>query len=658
MIHTPSASRRGAFRVVLAYAMAGSCAFAQAQPEATASSSTLPEAELPPVTVSAHDGRAVPCAETGVSVSVLDIPELKKEGIISLSEALTTVPGVYVLPGGGLSQRGNTSNLVIRGMNSQSYTLPMLDGMPVDTISGDGLTLSNLVARAQLFDLGKAEVLKGTQGAIYGSGAMGGVLYLETPEGRGKPSWSLFNEAGSFDSYTGNITAQGQVKKLSYFLSATYERTNNDPEYANGAHPPFKHAGKYENWSEAIRLDHAFNEQNKLTLTYRRQDSEFRDSQNMYPQKFTFMSNLLTARFRSQITERYASSLMVGYSGQDNRLGEDWYPELRNVQVEWRHRYDWNETNTTTAGLRWLRSDYHVNSTLDSARTSRDLNNTYSLFAEHSFSPAKGWDNSLALRLDQSSNFDTMFTARAATSYRCNKSRLFASAGRGYRSPTSFQTGSGEYSYPGWYGGTTVYRGNPDLKCSTDWSVDVGLEQEFAPDQFASATLFWSRVEDGILTKGDYLPDKTVYTYTNSDAHWTIQGVELALRGTLEKTWNTGYRLACTLTQPKSSDDRQLPSTARQTYSADIHTSPLEGLTTGFGLVAADGRRAYTGSHLDGYYSLRWFAQYKVNEHLTLHLRIENLTDQKFMTDASYMGADYAFINPGTAIYGGCTLQF
>ena len=178
MIHTPSASRRGAFRVVPVLVMAGSCAFAQARPEATASSSTLPEAELPPVTVSAHDGRAVPCTETGVSVSVLDIPELKKEGIISLSEALTTVPGVYVLPGGGLSQRGNTSNLVIRGMNSQSYTLPMLDGMPVDTISGDGLTLSNLVARAQLFDLGTAEILKGTQGALYGSGAMGGVLYL------------------------------------------------------------------------------------------------------------------------------------------------------------------------------------------------------------------------------------------------------------------------------------------------------------------------------------------------------------------------------------------------------------------------------------------------------------------------------------------------
>lgn len=649
----------GASRVVLALAAAGSCALAQSQPEAAAPSSTVPEAELPPITVSAHEGRALPCNQTGVSVTVLDIPVLKKEGIYSLSEALTTAPGVYVLPGGGLSQKGNASNLVIRGMNSQSYTLPMLDGMTIDTISGSAYTLANTVARAQLFDLGNVELLRGTQGATYGSGAMGGVLYMETPEGKGKPSWSLFNEVGSFDSYTGNFTAQGRLKKLAYFLSATYDRTNNDPEYANGLKPPFKHAGKYENWSEAIRLDQYINDRNKLTLTYRRQDAEFRDASDMWFQKFTFMSNLLTARLQSQLTDRYSTSLMVGYYGQDNSLGEDWHPELRNVQIEWRNRYDWNDQNTTTAGLRWLRSDYHIVSTASSgfASTSSDLNNTYSIFAEHNFSPVKNWENALALRLDQSSNFDAMLTARASSSYRFNrdKSRVFGSVGRGYRSPTSFQTSRGTYSYStAW--GTSAYQGNPNLKCATDWSVDFGLEQEFAPEQFVSATLFWSRVEDGILE--DYASIPGVTTFKNSDAHWTIQGVELALRGTLEKRWNTGYKLACTLTQPKSSDDKQLPSTARQTYSADIHTSPLEGLTTGFGLVAADGRRSYLSTGLDGYYSLRWFAQYQVNEHLSFHLRVENITNQKFMTDTSWMGAGYSSINPGTAIYGGCTITF
>ena len=61
--------------------------------------------------------------------------------------------------------------------------------------------------------------------------------------------------------------------------------------------------------------------------------------------------------------------------------------------------------------------------------------------------------------------------------------------------------------------------------------------------------------------------------------------------------------------------------------------------------------------NLDAYYTLRWYACYEVNEHLTLHMRVENLTNQKFITESAYpYGASY--LNPGTAVYGGCTIKF
>lgn len=659
------ASQWGASRVVLALAWAGSCAFAQTD---------APEIELPPVTASAHHGDAIPYDQTGVSVSVLDVPQLRKEGVYTLNEALTTVPGVFVMPGGGDNQRGNGSNTSIRGISSGTAILPMVDGMRVFSTTGGCNLTPNLVSRMNTFDLGNIEVLRGSHGAIYGDGAMGGVIYMETPEGKGAPTLSLFNEYGSFDSYTGNLTAQGKQGKLSFFLSSTYEHTNNDLRCLDGAGPAVKHGGRYANWADALRLDYALNEDNKITLTYRREDAKYRrayryDINNWYTGEtlakdltanplHSCRTNLVTAKLQSKVNQRYSTSLMVGYYGNDTTFSYDQCANnsldynLRNVQVEWRNSVTWNKKNRTFAGFSWNRSDYVSTQVPGEGKTpDSSLENIYGLFAEHAYQPVKNWENSWAFRLDQSSLFDSLMTYRAATSYKFNKekTRAYASFGRGYRAPGSMQHSRGTFNTP-W----GIYRGNPDLVCERSYSADLGVEQEIAQDHLVSATLFWEQKSKAIATRYDY-----VSSWYNADGHWTSQGVELALKGTLEHSWNTGYTVAFTYTQPKTNDDQQVPYTARQLWSADIHTSPVKGLTTGIGLTGAVHRTGYAaGQNLDSYCTLRWYAQYELNEHLSFHIRVENLTDQKFIAEPSYYGNDYSFLNPGTAVYGGCTIQF
>ena len=99
-------------------------------------------------------------------------------------------------------------------------------------------------------------------------------------------------------------------------------------------------------------------------------------------------------------------------------------------------------------------------------------------------------------------------------------------------------------------------------------------------------------------------------------------------------------------------------NSARQCWSAEVHTTPITGFTTGLGLTAALGRTDYNGKRNDNYYTLRWFAQYEVNDNLTLHLRIENLTNQKFVTEPGYLDASADMLCPGISIYGGCTVKF
>lgn len=657
------APERSTTRTVLALALASSCAYAQVDTTTTAAAD---EIELPPVTVSAHEGSAVPYDQTGVSVTVLDTDELRREGIYTLTEALTTAPGVYVLPGGGKFQRGNISDLVVRGMASQKYVMPMMDGMRLSSgMASNGLVAGNIIARTPLFGIGSLELLRGAEGAVYGSGAMAGVLFMETPEGKGDPSLTLFNEFGSFDSYTGSAIAQGRVKDTSFYVSGTYERTNNNTRFLDGSIPKLSHAGKYENWSESVRLDHRFNDRNRTTLTYRREDSSYNNYSNYDDEptldRYDFRTNLVTLKHQIAVSDRYSTSLMVGYYGSVSDYATGYVQKLDNVQVEWRNAYRWNEKNCTTAGISWTRTDFTTKDSSEVAKYTSSLDSVFSFAAEHTVEPVKGWLNSLAVRLDHSEVYGGKFTLRAAESYKFNddRTRLFASAGRGYAAPGSFERSASEYRsvyHSEWGDFESFYHGNPNLKCENNWSFDAGIEQQLVRNHYLSATYFWSRTKNGIYTDSD---DFVHYTFYNDPAHQTNQGVELAMRGTWEHAWNTGYKLAFTYARPKRNDDTQLPGTARRVWSAEVHTSPWERFTTGLGLSAAGDRRGYAGGRLDDYLVLRWYARYAVTDNLSVHLRVENLTNQKYVLDEdTYGGPATTWISSGAAIYAGCTYTF
>ena len=618
----------------------------------------LPLTELPPVTISAHSGTAIPYDSTGCSVTVLDIPQLEKEGIYSLSEALTTVPGVFVTPGGGLNGRGNASKAIIRGLGRDSYLLPMIDGMLANTSNGSSLVTSNLIARSNLFDLGNVEILRGAQAASYGGGAISGVLFMETPRGEGKPGFRLFQEHGSNSSFTTNLATQGQMDKLHFFLSSTYETTENDIRSADGTRPVEPDAGRFENFAQALRLDYELNESTVFTTTYRREDAEYRYSGKdwygngwMPNERRTFRSNLMTAKVESKVNNFYSASLMGGYYGADNMFGRGSNHDLRNVQVEWRNILRWSKEQTTTAHFRWTRSQFDSTSIYEprgNDNINRTLENVYSLALEHTWQPCSNWTSSLATRLDYSSIHQAMPTVRAASSYQFNNdsTRVFGSFGRGYRSPAAFERSSGVL--PAW--GYALYHGNPRLKCETSWSGDLGIEQQMGESHTLSLTWFWQQTKDYIRAE----QRNNEYYFTNDDVHWTSQGVELALNGELGDDWNTGYTLAFTYSQPKDAHDNPLPDSCRQVWSADIHTSPVERLTVGLGAAAVTGRRDYDGSRMDSYCTLRCYAEYIIDEHLKLHARVENLTDEKYVTDS----ASGDILAPGTAFCGGFTFTY
>ena len=209
----PTAIRRSLLRP----ALAGFCLLPV--PSAFAETPNQEKTELDPLIVSAL---RVPREASTVTSSVtsLDPEQLEASGILQLRDALNAAPGVISTSTGG--ETGALGSVFIRGTTT-NYSQIVIDGM---RLSDSSTPLGNILSAGRTTDIGKLEILRGPQGAIYGGESIGGVLWMETPRGSGDPNGSATVEAGSFNSFTGRAKAAGAQPCLgSSFLSPTWRTT-------------------------------------------------------------------------------------------------------------------------------------------------------------------------------------------------------------------------------------------------------------------------------------------------------------------------------------------------------------------------------------------------------------------------------------------------
>lgn len=175
--------------------------------------------ELEPINVYSAYATPVNQDQTASSVTVLTEKDFAQRNATYISDVLKTVPGVAMGANGG---RGAVTSLFLRGANSK-HTAVIIDGIrvnPADTnFDFGGLALSNIE---------QIEVLRGEQSALWGSDAMGGVVYITTKSGLYKDK--EFNVdfdlgAGSHRTRDGSVTLSGQHHGLYYALHGDSHRT-------------------------------------------------------------------------------------------------------------------------------------------------------------------------------------------------------------------------------------------------------------------------------------------------------------------------------------------------------------------------------------------------------------------------------------------------
>ncbi len=157
--------------------------------------------------------------EVGSSITVIHSEDIDRSGDTFISDLLKKVKGVEVIHNGGA---GTTSFVFIRGAKSE-HTLVLVDGVEANDPISPGRTFdfSNL----NVDNIDRIEILRGPQGTLYGSDAMGGVINIITKEGKGKPSLSLFSEYGSWETRRNLFHVGGEYGWLHYSLSASHYET-------------------------------------------------------------------------------------------------------------------------------------------------------------------------------------------------------------------------------------------------------------------------------------------------------------------------------------------------------------------------------------------------------------------------------------------------
>lgn len=142
---------------------------------------------------------------------------------------VATAPGVAVQQYGGL---GQLSTVQVRGA-AASGVLVLLDGLPLNTASGTGVDLSTIPRHW----ISRIEILRGAEGAYFGSGALGGVVNVVTRDADAGRRWSAELTGGSYETWGGAADGAFTIGRSELFAAASAEGTDGAFRYAYDATP-------------------------------------------------------------------------------------------------------------------------------------------------------------------------------------------------------------------------------------------------------------------------------------------------------------------------------------------------------------------------------------------------------------------------------------
>lgn len=583
---------------------------------------------------------AVPVAQVGQSVTVIDAATIAQRQRDTVADLLLQTPGVALTRNGGL---GQTTTIRIRGAES-AQTAVLIDGVKVNDPSAPSgeFDFASLLTGT----IARIEVLRGPQSVLWGSSAIGGVVLVETAEPGTVTAGNARAEYGA--RQTGSVAANlssargpvrlgigGQYLSTGGISAASEARGNGERDGARIAGGTARLSADATDW---LTLD--------ARLFYTRARVEF---DGFPPPVFTLADTRDYGITRQLVG--YLGARATALDGQlVNRVG---YAETRIDRTTFardparvttfdgsgiNRRLDWQSTLSLGRVRLVAGAEREVQTlrTLPFGSTGRDRARLFGVYAQGVVPLGRGLTAIVGLRHDDHSRFGGATTGGASLAWALpTRTTLRASYAEGFKAPTLFQLG-GDF-------------GNAALRAERAQSWDAGVEQGLPGGRGSiGVTAFERRSTDLIdfvscfRAASAICANRPFGTYDNV-ARAAVHGIEAeaSLRPFEELRIDAAYTLLDARNRSAGAPnfDRRLARRPRHTVSISADwAASAAGPSLGATLtrVGASFDDAANVRRLAGYTLVDLRASMPLQRGLELQARVENLLDRVYETASGY----------------------
>lgn len=584
--------------------------------------------------------------QTGQSVSVIGTQEIERIGGPDIGRVLERVPGVTITRHGGL---GGFTGVRVRGAEADQL-LVLVDGVRLaDTAApAGGFDFGNLMPG----NIGKMELLRGSNSVVWGSRAIGGVLAVTSREINGIEASA---EYGAKDSVYATAAAGVVTDRFAGGLAAGYHNSDGISTAASGTEPD-----GFRQWQVTGRARYEIADGLALVANGRFADGRV-DIDGFGPPTYMIFSDTAeyqdTREWSGRAGAEYTSdrlNLVAGYTIADvtrELFDPTISPESsfttkgREERLELRGRYRFGGGIAVDFGAdnEWSRFETAPFGTSGKA----ELASGHALLGWYS-------DNvtlAAGVRLNDHSEYGSEWTFGANGSVGLGGDwRVRASYGEGFKAPTLYQLLS-DY-------------GNDGLMPETSKSYDIGIEKGDRNAGLHFALTAFRRDSRNLIdfvscfgeTAG-ICESRPFGTYDNVGKA-RAQGFEVELGARMTERFSGQVAYAYVESENRTAgslnEGNDLARRPRHaiTLSADWMT-PLADLALGgdIRMVSDSYDNASNTAALDGYALLTLRASLPVTERVELFGRIENVGDVNYQAAAGYG-------TPGRSGYIGARARF
>lgn len=419
----------------------------------------------------------VAAKEANANISVVTAEDIAKNHYTTVTEALRSVPGVYIAEN---APAGYEASSAFR-INGASEVVVMIDGVKVSS-SEQRFLLSTY---RDMENIERIEVLKGSASVLYGSEAKGGVVNIITKK-INENHTTFAASAGSFDRRQYSFSTRGQENGWTYRVLAQKDKSG---DFKDG------HGTKVANGLDAstisFKLSKELSDKHEIGFSY---DKYLADTKSKalweqyvhdgtydnYNWRITLQSDFddTTSNFFAFSDNIYDATLdyEFWYDGA-TLVGNSW-TKVKTMRITDQFTKELSDRHRITTGFEYTKDE------VVSSGNKKMYNRAVFLQNEWHLTDALKLTN--AFRYDNNSGFGDHTTPSVNLGYQISDAtNIYVGYNEYFVAPTAYQL-------------YDAYYGNQSLKEETGKTKEIGINHQFDDTFSASAHLFWRDSEDRI----------------------------------------------------------------------------------------------------------------------------------------------------------------